>query len=205
MRLVLRKSALFGGALREQGPRMHAPLAPRGGARPGLILAPSKDNPAILRWQHLGTGETWEHDGDAHRLMDQAHDAGEAPVTRARADKLQHLEDQGYVRFHAEPEHHAYEFRAVLTDKGRSHVRERRRRYALAVQQAQSHLFMAKGGVRRPVRLVMRKGVQMALFGGTPAHALRLGGRLAEGSPGSASRLDAMLRPPRAPHLSTWF
>jgi predicted acetyltransferase len=43
------------------------------------------------------------------------------------------------------------------------------------------------------------------LLGGTSANALRLGGRLAEGSPGSAARLDAVLRPARAPHLSTWF
>jgi len=43
------------------------------------------------------------------------------------------------------------------------------------------------------------------LLGGTPANALRLGGRLAEGSPGSAARLDAVLRQARAPHLSTWF
>ncbi len=43
------------------------------------------------------------------------------------------------------------------------------------------------------------------LLGGTPVEALRIAGRLAEGSPGSASRLDAMLHVPRAPHLSTWF
>ncbi|MDO9589591.1 MAG: GNAT family N-acetyltransferase [Microcella sp.] len=43
------------------------------------------------------------------------------------------------------------------------------------------------------------------LLGGTPVDALRVVGRLAEGSPGSAARLDAMLRTTRAPHLSTWF
>ncbi|MBX9717981.1 MAG: GNAT family N-acetyltransferase, partial [Microbacteriaceae bacterium] len=43
------------------------------------------------------------------------------------------------------------------------------------------------------------------LLGGTPVDALRLAGRLAEGSPGSAARLAAVLRPARAPHLSTWF
>lgn len=43
------------------------------------------------------------------------------------------------------------------------------------------------------------------MLGGTPADALRLAGRLAEGSPGSAARLDAVLRAPRAPWLSTWF
>jgi predicted acetyltransferase len=43
------------------------------------------------------------------------------------------------------------------------------------------------------------------LLGGTPVNALRLGGSLAEGSPGSAARLSAMLHVPRAPHLSTWF
>jgi predicted acetyltransferase len=43
------------------------------------------------------------------------------------------------------------------------------------------------------------------MLGGTPADALRLAGRLAEGSPGSAARFDAVLRAPRAPHLSTWF
>lgn len=43
------------------------------------------------------------------------------------------------------------------------------------------------------------------LLGGTPVDALRIGGRLVEGSPGAASRLDAMLRVPRAPWLSTWF
>ena len=43
------------------------------------------------------------------------------------------------------------------------------------------------------------------LLGGTPVEALRLAGRLAEGSPGSAARLDAVLRVPQAPWLSTWF
>ncbi len=43
------------------------------------------------------------------------------------------------------------------------------------------------------------------LLGGTPVDSLRLAGRLVEGSPGSAARLDAVLRAPRAPHLSTWF
>ncbi|MFN4002330.1 GNAT family N-acetyltransferase [Microcella sp.] len=43
------------------------------------------------------------------------------------------------------------------------------------------------------------------LLGGTPVEALRLAGRLAEGAPGSADRLAAVLRPARAPHLSTWF
>lgn len=43
------------------------------------------------------------------------------------------------------------------------------------------------------------------LLGGTPVEALRVAGRLVEGSPGSADRLAAVLRPTRAPHLSTWF
>jgi len=43
------------------------------------------------------------------------------------------------------------------------------------------------------------------MLGGTPVDALRVAGRLVEGSPGSAARLDAVLRAPRAPHLSTWF
>lgn len=43
------------------------------------------------------------------------------------------------------------------------------------------------------------------LLGGTPVEALRVAGRLVEGSPGSADRLAAVLRPARAPHLSTWF
>lgn len=43
------------------------------------------------------------------------------------------------------------------------------------------------------------------LLGGTPVEALRVAGRIAEGSPGSADRLAAVLRPTRAPHLSTWF
>jgi len=43
------------------------------------------------------------------------------------------------------------------------------------------------------------------LLGGTPVEALRVAGRLAEGAPGSADRLAALLRPTRAPHLSTWF
>lgn len=43
------------------------------------------------------------------------------------------------------------------------------------------------------------------LLGGTPVEALRVAGRLAEGAPGSADRLAAVLRPARAPHLSTWF
>jgi len=43
------------------------------------------------------------------------------------------------------------------------------------------------------------------LLGGTPVDALRVAGRLVEGSPGSAARLDALLRVPRAPWLSTWF
>ncbi len=43
------------------------------------------------------------------------------------------------------------------------------------------------------------------LLGGTPVDALRVAGRVAEGSPGAAARLDALLRAPRAPHLSTWF
>lgn len=43
------------------------------------------------------------------------------------------------------------------------------------------------------------------LLGGTSVEALRVAGRLAEGSPGSADRLAAVLRPARAPHLSTWF
>ncbi len=43
------------------------------------------------------------------------------------------------------------------------------------------------------------------LLGGTPVDALRVAGRLAEGSPGSADRLAAVLRPARAPWLSTWF
>ena len=43
------------------------------------------------------------------------------------------------------------------------------------------------------------------LLGGTPVSTLRLAGRVAEGSPGSAQRLDAVVRAPRAPFLSTWF
>lgn len=43
------------------------------------------------------------------------------------------------------------------------------------------------------------------LLGGTPVEAVRLTGRLVEGSPGSAKRLDALLHTSRAPHLSTWF
>jgi len=43
------------------------------------------------------------------------------------------------------------------------------------------------------------------LLGGTAVEALRLAGRLVEGSPGSAQRLDALLHMSRAPHLSTWF
>ncbi|MEN9620595.1 MAG: hypothetical protein RL499_788, partial [Actinomycetota bacterium] len=43
------------------------------------------------------------------------------------------------------------------------------------------------------------------LLGGTPVDALRIAGRLAEGSPGAAVRLAAMLHVPRAPYLSTWF
>ena len=43
------------------------------------------------------------------------------------------------------------------------------------------------------------------LLGGTPVDALRVAGRLAEGSPGSAERLERVLRPTRAPFLSTWF
>lgn len=43
------------------------------------------------------------------------------------------------------------------------------------------------------------------MLGGTPVEALRIAGRLAEVSPGSVARLDAMLRVPRAPWLSTWF
>ncbi len=43
------------------------------------------------------------------------------------------------------------------------------------------------------------------LLGGTPVDALRRAAKLVEGEPGSAARLDAMLRPTRAPHLSTWF
>lgn len=43
------------------------------------------------------------------------------------------------------------------------------------------------------------------MLGGTPVEALRVGGRLAEGAPGSAARLEAVLRPTRAPWLSTWF
>jgi predicted acetyltransferase len=43
------------------------------------------------------------------------------------------------------------------------------------------------------------------LLGGTPVDALRVAGRVVEGSPGSAARLDAVLRPARAPWLSTWF
>jgi predicted acetyltransferase len=43
------------------------------------------------------------------------------------------------------------------------------------------------------------------LLGGTPVEALRIAGRLAEGSPGSAARFAAMLHVPRAPWLSTWF
>ncbi|UYN84625.1 MAG: GNAT family N-acetyltransferase [Microcella sp.] len=43
------------------------------------------------------------------------------------------------------------------------------------------------------------------LLGGTPIDALRLGGRLTEGSPGAADRLAALVRPTRAPYLSTWF
>ncbi|MBX9470672.1 GNAT family N-acetyltransferase [Microcella sp.] len=43
------------------------------------------------------------------------------------------------------------------------------------------------------------------MLGGTPVDALRVAGRLVEGSPGSAARLDAMLRVSRAPWLSTWF
>jgi len=43
------------------------------------------------------------------------------------------------------------------------------------------------------------------LLGGSHAEALRIAGRLTERSPGSATRLDAMLRQPRAPYLSTWF
>jgi predicted acetyltransferase len=43
------------------------------------------------------------------------------------------------------------------------------------------------------------------LLGGTPVEALRVAGRLVEGAPGSADRLDAMLHVARAPWLSTWF
>lgn len=43
------------------------------------------------------------------------------------------------------------------------------------------------------------------LLGGVAADTLRAAGRLAEGTPGAAQRLDAVLRVPRAPHLSYWF
>ena len=43
------------------------------------------------------------------------------------------------------------------------------------------------------------------LLGGTPVEALRLAGRLVEGTPGSAQRIDALVHTSRAPHLSTWF
>jgi len=43
------------------------------------------------------------------------------------------------------------------------------------------------------------------MLGGTPVEALRVAGRLVEGSPGSAARLEAFLHVPRAPWLSTWF
>jgi len=43
------------------------------------------------------------------------------------------------------------------------------------------------------------------LLGGTPVEALRLAGRLVEGTPGAAQRLDSLLHTSRAAHLSTWF
>lgn len=43
------------------------------------------------------------------------------------------------------------------------------------------------------------------MLGGSSADALRVAGRLAEGTPGAARRLDAVLRPARAPFLSYWF
>lgn len=43
------------------------------------------------------------------------------------------------------------------------------------------------------------------LLGGVAADTLRAAGRLTEGTPGAAQRLDAVLRVPRAPFLSYWF
>lgn len=43
------------------------------------------------------------------------------------------------------------------------------------------------------------------LLGGVPADTLRAAGRLTEGTPGAADRLDAVLRAPRAPFLGYWF
>jgi len=43
------------------------------------------------------------------------------------------------------------------------------------------------------------------LLGGVSADTLRAAGRLTEGTPGAAQRLDAVLRVPRAPFLSYWF
>lgn len=43
------------------------------------------------------------------------------------------------------------------------------------------------------------------LLGGVSADTLRAAGRITEGTPGAAERLDVVLRVPRAPFLSYWF
>ena len=159
LRLILRKGALF--AMRAQGPRLHPPLAPPNvptGAHGNLVLVPSKDNPGVRRWQLVGAAPP-AHDEHGRRLLNEIFDSpGGTPLTRARAERpgIRALELHGLVEFQQEPEHHAYEFRAVLTAKGKDLVRKQRADAAAAARRSQTTLFKAGRGA---VGAFMRSGL----------------------------------------------
>lgn len=97
-------------------------------------------------------------------VLREAMRTGAIYLTRQRLEhaEIRELVDHGMLDVHLEPRHHATEYRAVLTKAGREYMRRIDTNTDQIARESQTTMF--KGG---SMRLVLRKGLQVGLFGST--------------------------------------
>lgn len=133
----------------EVATKLHAPLPPYqphtgSSGHEGLVLRVSKSG-SVHRWMKAeDPAKNAASTERGSRLMREAHRGGGlAYLTRSRAEHphIRDLEHHGFIQLHAEPAHHAYEFRAELTSKGRAHMQAQTRAETKDAKERQSGLF----------------------------------------------------------------